>query len=639
MKNLISDRVADFLKRYPPFSFIPFETLRGLCEQVVIEYKDKGSTVFLAGHPPKDYFFVVHKGAVTLRLPTNNEIIDICDEGDIFGLRPLMAQEDYKLEATASEESILYAIPIDQFKPFALENREVGDFLIESFASNTRNPYSVEHKGKLWGNEVAGNINPEVKLLDLQPVSYSKKIISCAPETQVEIVARTMSKKKIGAMLVESEGLPIGIITDKDLRNHIATGEFGIAAPASAIMSSPVLTYLPDLTVTRAQMAMMREGISHLCLTEDGTDKTKVVGILSKHDVMVSLGDNPAVLIKAIKRCRKVKQIKRLRKSITHLLVGYLRENLPMGLIAKIITELNDACLVRVIEISLRKIGKPPPARFTWLAMGSQGRSEQMLQTDQDNALIFENVPEDQLPEVARYFLELSELVVKGINGIGYEYCPADMMASNPKWCLSLDEWKNLTARWVINPGADEVLMSSIFFDYSITYGDKELAGELSDFILGTIAKYPIFLHHLAKGALQSPSPTGFFRQFLVEQDGQHKDSFDLKRRGLMPLIDSARVLTLQHGVKGISNTWERYAKLAELEPNNTELFQAGAYATKALVKFRTKQGLAHHDSGRYIVLEQLNKEERVKLKRSFKTIKEIQEVISVRFKVGNLLG
>ena len=404
-------------------------------------------------------------------------------------------------------------------------------------------------------------------------------------------------------------------------------------------MSSPVITYPRKLTITQAQMAMMKSNISHLVITEDGTTNTKALGILSKHDVMVSLGDNPAVLVKAIKRTQKIKEIKQLRKSVMMLLNGYLEQNIPLGLIAKIISELNDTCIKQVIAISISKMDTPPPVKFAWLALGSQGRSEQLLHTDQDNALVFEDVPEEYLPKTTTYFLNLSKKITKGLNTIGYEYCPAEMMASNPKWCLSLQEWKNKLSYWISNPGPNEVLMSSIFFDYSLAFGERSLLDNMSDHIFRTVNKYPIFLVHLANGALQSPSPTGFFRQFIVEQDGQHKDFFDLKRRALRPLIDAARVLILSHSVKGISNTWESYEKLAEIEPNNHELYLACSYATKALLKFRTRQGLLHHDSGRFIQLEQLTKQEKMKLKRTFNAIKEIQELISLRFKVANFLG
>jgi CBS domain-containing protein len=385
-------------------------------------------------------------------------------------------------------------------------------------------------------------------------------------------------------------------------------------------------------------MAMMKSNISHLCLTKDGTPNSKAVGILSKHDVMVELGNNPAVLIKAVKRAKKTKQIKLIRTSIMQLLQGYLDQNIPMTLTSKIITELNDACIKQVIEIALKKMKTPPPVKFGWLALGSQGRSEQLLQTDQDNALVYADVPEELNESTKNYFLQLAKIVNKGLFDIGYDYCPAEMMASNPKWCLSLREWKSQVYHWITNPGKNEVLLSFIFFDYSLSYGDNELVNNLSEFIFENIKANPVFYIHLVSGALQSPSPTGFFRQFLVEQDGANKDFFDIKRRALMPLTDAARVLILFHSVKSISNTPERFEKLAELEPSNSELYLACSYSYKALLKFRTKQGLLHNDSGQFIALEALSKLEKIKLKRTFKTIKELQEIITIRFNPSNIL-
>lgn len=639
MKNTISHRVADFLKNFPPFNMLGQSDLRTLAEQISIIYKEKDSPVFLENDAPHPHFYVVHKGAIALKRSNEKSMMDLCDEGDIFGLRPLMALENYKMEAKAQEESILYAVPIAIFKPYAQRNTEVGDYLIASFASNTRNPYSTSHRGKLY-EEVSGPIpnTPGTQLLDLQNVGYSKKLVTCSENTPVKTVAEKMTENKVGAMLILRNKLPIGIITDRDLRNNIVTGKYPITVEASKIMVSPVLTFTKNMTITQAQMAMMKSNISHLCITKDGTSDSKAIGILSKHDVMVALGDNPAVLIKAIKRAKKIKSIKRIRKSIDQLLSGYLEQNIPLTLTSKIITELNDVCIKQVIKISLGKMPAKPPVKFAWLSMGSQGRSEQLLQTDQDNALVFENVPEENLKETTDYFLKLAKIINKGLFQIGYDYCPAEMMASNPNWCHSLDQWKSNVTQWITNPGTDEVLLSSIFFDYNVTYGDVALADELSEHIFEITRKYPIFYLHLASGALQNPSPTGFFRQLLLEADGEHKDYFDLKRRALMPLTDAARVLILSHSVKFVNNTAERFEKLAQLEPNNEETFMACSYATKALLKFRTKQGLLHNDSGRYIAIEQLSKEERIKLKRTFKTIKDIQELISIRFKVSNLM-
>lgn len=634
MKNTISHRVADFLKNFPPFSFLKPKDLESISSQISIIYKEKNSVIFSENEETHDSFYVVNKGVVVLKTRQFNDILDMCDEGDVFGLRPLIANENYQMEAVAYEESILYAIPITIFRPYALENKAVGNFLIESFASNTLNPYSKSHRSKLYGDE----LDTEVKLLDFQPIKYSKKLISCSEKTTAVEIAEIMTKKNVGAVLVLKNTLPIGIITDKDLRNKVVTGKYPITVSASEIMTTPVVTYPKKLTITQAQIAMMKSDISHLCITTDGTINSKAVGILSKHDVMVSLGNNPSVLIKAIKRAKKSKKLKPIRASIMILLKGYIDQNIPLMLTSKIITELNDACIKQIIEISLAKMSTKPPVKFAWLALGSQGRSEQLLQTDQDNALIYEDVTEELQESTKKYFLELASHINKGLFDIGYDYCPAEMMASNPKWCLSLNEWKQTVYQWITNTGKNEVLLSFIFFDYSLSYGDSELSNSLSDFIFETIKSNPIFYAHLVSGALQSPSPTGFFRDFLLEQNGINKDFFDIKNRALMPLADAARVLILYHAVKSISNTVQRFEKLAELEPENGELYLACAYSYKVLLKFRTTQGLMHNDSGQFITLESLSKSEKIKLKSTFKTIKELKEIITLKFNISNLV-
>lgn len=640
MNNRISERIADFLRRYPPFDEFSGRDLQALSLEVDVQYRKKGSFVFSAGDPVHPFFYVVHKGAVELRQQAESKIIDICDEGDIFGLRPLVAGQDYKLMAQAREESILYAIPIAVFRPFIQTYEEVGNFLLESFASNTRNPYSKEHSGQLLltVGEAAPTPLHRTRFTDILPLKPGKALVSCTPDTPARDVAHLMTKKNVGSVIVLKDELPEGIITDKDLRNHVVTGKHPIDAPARLIMSQPVITYPKSLTITQAQLAMMKNSISHLCLTEDGTPDSKVVGILTKYDVLLAMGNNPDVLMRAIKRTRKVKRLQPIRNRVLELLQGYLENNIPMSLTARLISELNDACIKQVIALSLKKEG-PPPAAFSWVSLGSQGRGEQLLHTDQDNAIIFADVSPEQQDTVKRYFLNLAARVNKGLKRIGYEYCPAEMMASNPDWCLSISEWKEKVLQWMRNPGKNEVLLSSIFFDYNHTYGDSSLVRSLSDFIFDAIESYPAFYAHLAAGALQNPSPTGFFRQFLVEQDGKYKDFFDLKHRALMPLTDAARVLILSHHVKSINSTAGRFEKLAELEPGNREFFLSCSYATKALLKFRTKQGLLQGDSGRFIALERLTKEEKVKLKRTFKTIKALQELLSLRFKGSGILA
>ncbi len=246
MSNRIVERVADFLRRYPPFNELTAKDLKHLSSGVDILYKEKGTYIFKEDEPAHAFFYVIQRGAVVLRMGNGGEIIDICDEGDLFGLRPLMAGENYKLEAVSQEESILYAIPISEFRPLIQSYEEVGNFVIESFASNTRNPYARLTKTDALGSlptQMAARA--ETPFTEILPIHPRKDLVYCTPQTPAQEVATLMTTHNVGSVLVLKEGLAEGIITDKDLRNKVVTGRHSIDAPASDIMTSPVITY-PD---------------------------------------------------------------------------------------------------------------------------------------------------------------------------------------------------------------------------------------------------------------------------------------------------------------------------------------------------------------------------------------------------------
>ncbi|MCP9200777.1 DUF294 nucleotidyltransferase-like domain-containing protein [Gramella sp. GC03-9] len=637
MTNSIAIRIADFLGKYPPFSLLDDVQLNSIAQEVRVSYFEQGKAIFLKDEKVHDLFYIVHKGAVDLQKVKENgepETIDKCDEGDVFGLRPLFAKENYQINAITDEESIVYAIPIEHFKPLATSNANVGNFLIESFASNTRNPYSSEHRGKLFDDQDEISFKQEA-LFDLQPVAVVKKMITVSKDTSLKKAATLMSKKRVGSVIVVEDKKPVGIVTDVDFREYVGTGIFGIETPVEKVMTSPVICYSKGITLAQAQLTMMKHKINHICITKDGTPNTKVKGIVSEHDIMVSQGNNPSVLMKAINRASSTPKLNRIQSKVLYLLEGYMKNNIPVTHVSKIIFELNDATIKRTIVRCIDKMDAPPPCNFAWMSLGSQGRKEQLLHTDQDNAIVFEDVPEDKLEETRAYFLKLAKRVTKRLNIIGFEFCPAEMMARNPKYCLSLSEWKQQFTTWITSSGMDDILLCQIFFDFDITYGDVKLTNAISDHIFKTLKENKLFLNRLAVQALRNPSPLGFFRQFLVEEGGEKKDLFDIKKRGIMPLTDAARLLILEHRVKNISNTAERFEKLAQLEPNNKELYLACAYSSKVLLKFRTRQGLKYKSNGRFINLEDLSKEDKVKLKRCFKTIKEVQELIKIRFETA----
>jgi CBS domain-containing protein len=639
MKNTIAERIYDFLKNFPPFDVLEKEQLFKIASNVKVTYIEKDNFIFKQEENPHEHFYVVKDGAIGLYRNMDNEqiLVDICDEGDIFGLRPLIQNDLYLMSAKASEESVLYAVSVEILKEIIETNDKVKKFLIASFSSNIKTPYAKGTNGQLFANiEMLQSSNSS--FTEIQSAEFSKNPVTTLKTATIKEAAQIMSEKRVGSILIVENRNPIGIITDKDLRSKIATGLVSIDENVTAIMSSPVKTFKQKITVAEAQIAMIKNKITHLCITKDGTNKTELIGVLSEHDIVVMHGNNPSLLIKKVSRAKDVNSLKYIREKASNLLQGYIEQNIPIIFISKIISEINEAITIKAIELSLEEMDKQPPVKFGWLALGSQGRKEQLLMTDQDNALVFEDVPSEKYQPTKQYFLQLSKKVTEKLNVIGFEYCPADMMASNPKWCLSLSEWKNQFDSWIKTPTEDAMMMCTIFFDFDLVFGDKKLVNEMSESIFKSIESFEIFLNFLGRNALRNPPPIGFFRQFLVENDGEHKDQFDIKSRALMPLVDAARLLILSHHIKDKNNTISRFKKLAKAEPKNEDLYLSCVDSFKILLQFRTQQGLTNNDSGRYVDLNKLSKSEKLSLKGCFKPIKDVQELLNIRYNLAQMM-
>lgn len=637
MKNTIASRVQDFLKNYPPFTKLPKNTLFNIAKNVEILYFEENEVIFSQNDAPHKHFYIVNEGAIRLYrfAEGKKHVVDICDEGDLFGLRPLIMNENYLMGAAANEETIIYGIPIEDFNNIILNFPLVSQFLLASFATNTRNPFEDKHKGKLFAN-ISAIKKVENPFSETQSVKYTKSPITCSKNTFVKEAATIMTNKVIDSIIVTENNLPIGIITDKDMRTKIGTGLHKISETVEHIMSSPVETFQENLSIAEAQIARLKHKVSHLIITKDGTPNTEIVGIITDHDLNTSHGNNPMFLMKEIKNARDAETLKYVRTKATNLTKGYLEQEIPIYFVTKVISEINNAITKKAIRLSVKEIGIEPPVKFSWFAVGSQGRQEQLLMTDQDNALVFENVPEKEYDAVKKYFLLLATKITEKLHIVGYEYCPANIMASNTKWCLSYNEWKAQFKDWIKNPIPKKILLSIIFFDFELIYGDKTLYSKLSKRIIKYIKKNQIFLSFLSKATLENPAPLGFFKQFLVEEDGENKDNFDIKSRAIRPLVDAARIFSLYHGIEE-NNTIARYEKLMEIEPQNKEVFESCANAFKILLQFRTLQGIANNDSGKYVDINSLSKADRLKLKSCFKPIKNIQDSLKLRFNVSKI--
>lgn len=634
MKHTIAYRIADFLKYYHPFSELNFENLLTVAQSSSVLYMEKNEVLFKINDEIHDSFYVIASGAVGLSVTsdTDDVLIDKCDEGDILGLRPFFAQDNYLVTAKMREDSILYAIPIEAFKPIAFENKEVLNFLLRSFASNTRNPFDDKNKGKLISENIIFD-EQSVEIQYYQPISYSKKPLMASASDTVKSVAQTMTFKKTASILIHKNKLPIGIVTDKDLRSKIATGFYAVDTKVDKIMTSPVITVADNLSIAQAQMLMLKYNVSHLCVTVDGTNQSEIIGVISEHDIVVAQANNPGVLLKQISKAEETSEIKNLREKLTVLIQNSIDKNIPINHICSIVGEIHNAIIKRCIDLSIEKLGSSP-AQFAWINIGSQGRKEQLLLTDQDNAIIFEDVEDNRYDEVKEYFLSLGKSVNKMLNEIGFSFSPDDLVAGNESWCKSLTDWQLQFKNWIVNGKEKDALKATIFFDYDFVLGDETLVNLITETIQKELQKNELFFAYLGAETLKNPPPLGFFRQFLVENDGEHKDTFDIKSRAIDSLVDAARILALHNKIHNNSNTAYRFIRLAEIEPQNATIYEACSEAFLELLKFRTIEGLLNDNDGKYINLNELSKLDKVKLKNSFQPISEIQEILKNRFQL-----
>jgi len=633
--NTIAEHIADFLKKYPPFDNLTFQELSEIATSIRVINLEKHKILFQINDVLHDSFYVVASGVVNLSVIADAEetLLNKCYEGDIFGLRPFFAKNNYQMTAKAREESIIYAIPIATFRPFVTNNSEVLDFLLHSFASNTSNPTDKEN---LSGKLVSDNVNfsdQQSEIQYFQSLSYNVAPITGSESTTVLEAAQQMTNALSTSVIVCEKSLPIGIVTNTDMCSKIATGRFPINTTLDKIMSSPVVTVVENVSLAEAQLLMLKYNVTHLCVTQDGTDKSIVKGVISEHDLIVAQASNPGVLIKEIKRSQTPKDLKSIRERLTELIQKAIQKNIPLSRVNILASEINLALIKRAVELSILDLGSPP-ARYAWLSIGSQGRREQLLTTDQDSMLIFEDVTAEKYRDVKDYFLKLGKRTTAILEKAGYEYCPFGHMASNMLWCKSLTDWTNQYKSWMNTPGENSNQLSSIFFDFEIVIGEKKIEEAIENVIFNNIKNNTLLFDFLGNEALRKNSPLTFFKKFHVEEKGPNKDKFDIKTRALMPLIDGARLFSLSYNLRGITSTYLRFKQLAIADPRNSEVYINCSKAFITLSKFRTMEGLKNDNSGQYINLLELTKSEKEILKNAFEPMEELEDLIKDKFQL-----
>ena len=632
--NTIATRIADFLKQFPPFNNLSVEELTIVAMNIRVINLEKNKTLFQINDTLHDSFYMVASGVINLSVISDSEetLLNKCVAGDVFGLRPFFAKNNYMMTAKAREECIVYAIPIATFRPFVAQNAEVLNFLLESFANNTSNPADKENRGKLLSDNVTFTSKP-TEITYFQSLTYNKTPLKVTVNHIIKDVAQLMTDNLVDNAIISEHNFPIGIVTDTDMRTKIATGRFEITSTINKIMTSPVITVAENVSLAEAQLLLLKNNVSHLCVTVDGSDKSEIKGIITEHDLIVSQASNPGVFIKEVKRSQNASDLSRVRSKLSDLVQTSLAKNIPLTHITNIASEINLAIIKRSVELAILDLGSPP-ARFAWLSIGSQGRKEQLLLTDQDSILVFEDVAADKYRDVKNYFMKLAKKAVSTLEIVGYEPCQNGHISSNMLWCKSLTEWVKQYSNWMNTPGEKNNEISSVFFDYEIAFGEQKIEDAITDIIFVNTKRNKLFFDYLGNDALRKPPPLSFFKKFNIEETGVNKGKFDIKNRAILPLVDGARLFVLSQNIRGINNTHLRFKQLAIIDPKHSEIYLNCADAFQTLIKLQTSEGLKYDNSGQFINIEDLSKVDKENLKNAIAPIKELEELIKDSFQL-----
>jgi signal-transduction protein with cAMP-binding, CBS, and nucleotidyltransferase domain/PAS domain-containing protein len=414
------------------------------------------------------------------------------------------------------------------------------------------------------------------------PVSdYMQPIIAIDAEQAIEYAIDRMERENSSHLLLTNTSRQyIGIVTKSDIQQRVVALGLHLENPSYMIMSSPLIMVTSDMPIIDALILCEKKNIGHLLLKDH---QHSVVGIFSVETVLNNLYFNRSFFLKSISECKTVEELKVHYKRMLFLIKPLLKSGVDVPFITRITTLVSNAITTRLIDLAILDLGVPD-IKFAFICMGSEGRKEETLFTDQDNAILFENLPKAREEEVKNYFLKLGEIVCNGLNEIGYTFCVGKIMANNPQWCNSIKTWEDQYLRWISTPEPQHLIDANIFFDLRFVYGNPELVDQLKATIKYGFEQYPSFFYMLAQNASSIKLPQISGSGILSEKSS---DSVDLKN-AIIPIVMFARVYSLKNDI-WITNTVERLEALRQINVITHSTIDEMLFAYNFLMKLRFK--------------------------------------------------
>jgi len=598
------------LKAHLPFSLLNEKEQQRIEDNAQIAYYPKESVLIQAQTATETLFYII-KGIVEAR--EDEELIDIYQQDDTCGGAELIEKKVSKYDYFVSEELICYEISKEVFLDLCKSNRAFKEYFFSSI---------VEHM------ELLQNRKESAKMAEMMVARVDRTILHdlCIVDADMPVLdaLEKMEQQKAVALLVKNS-FGYGIVTDADLRKYILHRKRDDLRQIHQIQTYPMLSVYEDELLFNVLLLMTGHSIKHMPVLNMYDEP---VGMLELIDLLSYFSNQTHLISGQLENAADLQSVVEASRRMEMMVKTLHLKGVKSRYIAKLVSEMHKKMYAKLFELIFPKEWHD---HCTLLLLGSEGRGEQILRTDQDNAMIFEDGfdPESKDKIAEQFILVLDE--------IGFPRCQGNVMLINPQWCKSLSDYKKEINKWIEEPSNEHMMALAIFFDTFAVAGDISLFKELREYIFEKVNEHKSFLPHFAKSIESFESPLGLFSRF-ISTDKAHKDEIDIKKGALFGLIHGIRTLALEQGITK-TNTTQRIKALNDNGYMNkadaTDLIEA----LEILNTFRLHAQLEKLEQSReidnYILLNHLSKLEKDVLKEALKTVESFKKRVAYHFHLG----
>ena len=603
-----------FLSSIHPFENLSTNQLDFFAENIDIAYFKENETVQKEGNNP-EYLFFILKGLVQEKL--ENEVLSIYSKNEIFDSVSLI--ENYsKNSFVTAEETICYTLPREIFIKTLHENQVLEKYFFQSISEKLNN--NIHHeKNKEMAN---------IMVAKVKDATIHKAVIIDTQKSIFE-AAQIIKKEKVPTVLLKDENDEMYIVTDSDFRQKVILNRMDFDEKIVKIATKGLIYVNEDDFLFNAQLIMAKHGVKRVVVKND---KDEIIGILDQISLSSFFATNIFSVSNKIVKAESVEELKEASLSFIKIIKSLNAKGVKIEFISRLINQLNKKLLDK-----LYKILAPTELyeKSCLVVMGSEGRGEQILKTDQDNALIINddcNISDEDLQEFTNKFTET-------LVDFGFPRCEGNIMVSNPYWCRKESDFKNLIFKWVNEPSGDNFMNIAIFYDAVCVSGNINLVINLKEYLFKVTGNTQTFYSHFAKVISSFDVPLGFFDGFVFNnKDDKHKNQIDIKKGGIFIIVQGIRSLSLEYKLLNTS-TAKRIQKLIEMGELESELGKELTMAFNFLTNLKLKSNLEKLDKkatiDNYINPNELNTMEKDLLKESFKIVNKLKKKLEFHFKLN----